>query len=244
MLTHIILMATLAATPASQVLVLKSGAAMVVKSYKVDGALVRIVGSKGEPLVMRLNKIDVEASQAATERRAARDIPEPASKPVRRARAPVARQTLLGASQVAIKRGSSGGMSVAEASAPRSTPKASSNDALIERGPAPRATDGLPDGKDTAGWQVLFDGLRNEWDRQTARLRQLARRYKTMDVAWRDVHGRHHIDPSAMVERGAIGAQIQSVKATLVEIGVDFADLKEYARRAGVKPVVYRSGLK
>ena len=263
MLTQILLITTLAAAPADAVLVLKSGGAMVVKSYEVDGKLVRIVGAKGEPLVMRVSKVDLEASEAATERRRARDVAEPVKPAVRPARAPAARQSLLAASDAAIERGSSGGMSVADASAPRTTPKAPTRNALIgggsvravrTGGPAPKTgalapippvrPGAMPDGKDTAAWQALFDGLRADWKRQTARYRQLAKRYKTMDVGWRDAHGRDHIDPSAMVERGAIGAQMQSIEATFAELHMDFASLKETARRAGVKPIVYRRGIK
>lgn len=53
-------------TEPGAVLVLTSGAAMLVQSYEVDGRLVKIVGPKGEPLIMRTKQIDLEKSKLAS----------------------------------------------------------------------------------------------------------------------------------------------------------------------------------
>lgn len=104
-----------AAKSPTSVLVLASGAALQVRSYTVDGHLLRATALDGAPLIMRASKVDLDASAAATAL-LRQEEPEPAATP---RPAPRRQQTLLEASAEAIASGKRGSYSqMGEASRP------------------------------------------------------------------------------------------------------------------------------
>jgi hypothetical protein len=217
---------------------------MLVHSYKVDGRLVRAEGETG-PLVLRASLVDLERSQAASERRLAKikaqaEAQAAATPPA--VRRPVkAPQTLTGASREAIASGHTGGFSAAGGE-PRTISPVHGKKPQNEANAGADRTDGAR-GASLAEWTALFDSIRIDYHAAKSALQRAKDRHDRLV-------DKHDLETWSRPEREIIRQQLATIREQVAELedrpaalAAEYAREKERARRAGVLPVAYRKGL-
>jgi hypothetical protein len=216
-------------------LVLKSGGALEVKSYSVEGRMVKIVGLEDEPLIMQTAQIDLEKSEEVTEQHYAklREEEEARAEAEARAREEAALRAEERARQEAERakrprRG--GGFSIA--GGPKMTPKPAETEASTQPAEGETEAAGEPEKKGEAyyrGKNAEYKAKIEKLEKKLYQARGAYEKAKT-DVTIGGATPQEQIDfDKARTELEATETDLESTKKA-------YAQFKEDARRAGAYP--------